>query len=73
MRRSSVFRGERHTLAAPMAAHEPQGQTDQLIEPGWGVGEASPLDKHVPDKIADMVVTPELRAMYAGFPQLLVV
>jgi len=44
-----------------------------FIEPGWGVGEASPLDKKVPDVIGDMRVTPELRAMYTGFPELLVV
>ena len=46
---------------------------DTFIEPGWGVGEASSLDKKVPDQIGDMRVTPELRAMYTGFPELLVV
>jgi hypothetical protein len=55
-----------------MAAGDSAPETDRLVEPGWGVGEASPLDKRVPDKVGDMVVTPELRAMYAGFPQLLI-
>lgn len=56
-----------------MASAGKPAATERFVEPGWGVGEATELDKKVPDQIADMRVTPELRAMYAGFPELLLV
>ncbi len=56
-----------------MASARKPAATERFVEPGWGVGEATELDKKVPDQIADMRVTPELRAMYAGFPELLLV
>lgn len=59
-------------LSAMASAGKPAA-TERFVEPGWGVGEATDLDKKVPDQIADMRVTPELRAMYAGFPELLLV
>jgi hypothetical protein len=56
--------------AAMAEASEPPKR--QFFEPGWGVGQVSELDAKVPDEINGMKVTSELRAMYAGFPELLV-
>ena len=49
------------------------GTRERFIEPGWGVGSETERDRKLPDKILDMPVTEELRAMYKGFPELVLV